>query len=243
MALRALGVSGKGSAGHYVILADRFVLQGLNPGNCIARLCGIVSRKGFYINIDMKGVYMFFADGFEETEALTTVDMLRRGGVDVRMVSITDSGSAMSSHKIHIMTDMNFSEFMASVQLDGTTDKDFMIFPGGMPGSANLAGKKELMELMLKHYAEGGSVAAICAAPSVVLSLLPGIDGKTMTCYDGFEQALTDKGVNHTRDGVAKDGRIITGRGAGHTVAFGLEILAHIKDRATADTVARSIML
>ena len=77
----------------------------------------------------MKGVYMFFADGFEETEALTTVDMLRRGGVDVRMVSITDSGSAMSSHKIHIMTDMNFSEFMASVQLDGTTDKDFMIFP------------------------------------------------------------------------------------------------------------------
>ena len=179
----------------------------------------------------MKGVYMFFADGFEETEALTTVDMLRRGGVDVRMVSIADSGSAMSSHKIHIMTDMNFSEFMASVQLDGTTDKDFMIFPGGMPGSANLAGKKELMDLMLKHYAEGGSVAAICAAPSVVLSLLPGIDGKTMTCYDGFEQALTDKGVNHTR------------RGAGHTVAFGLEILAHIKDRATADTVARSIML
>ncbi|MDE7127322.1 MAG: DJ-1/PfpI family protein [Bacteroidales bacterium] len=191
----------------------------------------------------MKGVYIFLADGFEETEALTTVDMLRRGSIDVKIVSNTDERSAKSSHKIHVMTDMTFSEFLSTVQLDGTTDKDFMIFPGGMPGSTNLASNEKLMDLMLKHYNEGGSVAAICAAPSVVLSKLPGLEGKTMTCYDGFEPALEEKGVSHTKDGVAKDDRIITGRGAGHTIAFGLKILAHISGQAAADTVAKSIML
>lgn len=191
----------------------------------------------------MKGVYIFLADGFEVTEALTTIDMIRRGGVDIKTVSITGDKSAQSSHKIHVMADMTFEEFLSSVQLEGTTDKDFMIFPGGMPGSTNLAANTELMNLMLKHYAEGGSIAAICAAPSVVLSKLPGIEGKNMTCYDGFEDALLSKGVNHKKEGVVSDGRIITGRGAGHTIAFGLEILSHIKDRATADTVAKSIML
>lgn len=191
----------------------------------------------------MKGVYIFFADGFEETEALTTVDMLRRGGVNVHLVSINENRSAISSHKIHIMTEMNFGEFLASVRNEETTDKDFMIFPGGMPGSTNLAANTTLMDLMIRHYGEGGSVAAICAAPSVVLSKLPGLEGKTMTCYDGFEDTLKEKGVNHTKDGVAKDGRIITGRGAGHTVNFGLEILAHIKGREAAETVAKSIML
>ena len=191
----------------------------------------------------MKGVYIFFADGFEETEALTTIDMLRRGGVDIKMVSITEEKAVRSSHKIFVTTDMTFSEFLSVVELEGTTEKDVMVFPGGMPGSTNLAAKKELMDLMTRHYAEGGSVAAICAAPSVVLGLLPDLEGKTMTCYDGFEDVLINKGVNHTKEGVAKDGRIITGRGAGHTVSFGLEILAHIKGRAAADTVARSIML
>lgn len=191
----------------------------------------------------MKGVYIFFADGFEETEALTTIDILRRGGVDIKMVSITEEKAVRSSHKIFVTTDMTFSEFLSVVELEGTTEKDVMVFPGGMPGSTNLAAKKELMDLMTRHYAEGGSVAAICAAPSVVLGLLPDLEGKTMTCYDGFEDVLINKGVNHTKEGVAKDGRIITGRGAGHTVSFGLEILAHIKGSAAADTVARSIML
>lgn len=191
----------------------------------------------------MKGVYVFFADGFEETEALTTVDMLLRGGVDVKTVSIYDHNSVRSAHKIHLMTELDFNEFLDTVQLDGTTDKDFMVFPGGIPGATNLAANRMLMDLMVKHYQDGGSIAAICASPSVVLSLLPGIEGKTMTCYDGFEPALIEKGVKHSKDGVVTDGRIITGRGAGHTVAFGLAIVAHIYGQATADTVAKSIML
>ena len=195
------------------------------------------------MQISMKGVYVFFADGFEETEALTTVDMLLRGGVDVKTVSIYDHSSVRSAHKIHIMTELDFNEFLDTVQLEGTTDKDFMVFPGGIPGATNLADCKMLMDLMVKHYQDGGSVAAICASPSVVLSHLPDIQGKKMTCYDGFEPAMQEKGAIYSKDGVVTDGRIITGRGAGHTVAFGLAIVAHVMGQATADTVAKSIML
>ena len=191
----------------------------------------------------MKGAYIFFANGFEETEALAPIDVLRRGGVDIRIVPIYDDRTVTGSHRIPMIADMSFPEFLEEVRLEGTTAGDIMVFPGGMPGSTNLAACDRLMELMLDHYAAGGSVAAICAAPSVVLSKLPGLAGKTMTCYDGFEPALLGKGVKHTKEGVATDGNIITGRGAGHAVAFGLAILAHLKGKETADKVAASIML
>ncbi len=186
---------------------------------------------------------MFFADGFEETEALVTVDMLRRGGIEVRMVSITEDKKVTSSHNIPVITDLTFSEFKASADFSITSAKDVMVFPGGMPGSTNLAECEELMGMMLKHYAEGGCVAAICAAPSVVLSKLPDLKGKKMTCYDGFEPALEEKGVCHTANGVENDGNIITGRGAGYAIDFGLAIVAHVKGNQTAENVARSIML
>ena len=191
----------------------------------------------------MKGVYMFFADGFEETEAIAPADVLRRGGIDVKKVSINGSLGVSSSHGVHILTDMTFSEFRNQVVLEGTSAQDVMIFPGGLPGSDNLAACDELMDMMQKHYAEGGCVAAICAAPSVVLGKLPGLKGKRMTCYDGFEPALVAKGVEYTKEGVVTDGNIITGRGAGHAVNFGLAILAYLKGQVAADQVARSIML
>lgn len=191
----------------------------------------------------MKGVYMFFADGFEETEAIAPADVLRRGGIDVKKVSINGSLGVSSSHGVHILTDMTFSEFRNQVVLDGTSAQDVMIFPGGLPGSDNLAACDELMDMMQKHYAEGGCVAAICAAPSVVLGKLPGLKGKRMTCYDGFEPALVARGVEYTKEGVVTDGNIITGRGAGHAVNFGLAILAYLKGQDAADQVARSIML
>ncbi len=191
----------------------------------------------------MKGVYMFFADGFEETEAIAPADVLRRGGIDVKKVSINGSLGVSSSHGVHILTDMTFSEFRNQVVLDGTSAQDVMIFPGGLPGSDNLAACDELMDMMQKHYAEGGCVAAICAAPSVVLGKLPDLKGRKMTCYDGFEPALVAKGVEYTKEGVVTDGNIITGRGAGHAVNFGLAILAYLKGQDAADQVARSIML
>ena len=191
----------------------------------------------------MKGTYIFLADGFEISEALTTVNMLRRGGVNVKTVSIYDDRIVTSSNRIPVIADMAFGEFRASTSFGPCLKTEVMIFPGGMPGSSNLAAFGKLMDIMQQHYAEGGTLAAICAAPSVVLGLLPGLEGKKMTCYDGFENALTAKGVEYVKEGVVIDGNIITGRGPGWAVEFGLAILAHIKGQETADKVKNGLML
>ena len=191
----------------------------------------------------MKGVYVFLADGFEVSEALTTVNMLRRGGVNVKTVSIYDDRIVTSSNRIPVVADMAFGEFRASTTFGACLPTDVMIFPGGMPGSSNLAAFSKLMDIMKQHYEAGGTVAAICAAPSVVLSLLPDIQGKKMTCYDGFEEALTAKGAEYIKEGVVVDGTMITGRGPGWAVDFGLAILAHIKGQETADKVKAGLML
>lgn len=191
----------------------------------------------------MKGVYIFLADGFEISEALTTVDMLRRGNVNVKTVSIYDDRIVTSSNRIPVIADMAFGEFKASTTFGPCISKDVMIFPGGMPGSSNLASFKKLMDMMLQHFNEGGTVAAICAAPSVVLSNLPDISGRRMTCYDGFEQALIDKGAEYVKEGVVCDGNIITGRGPGWALEFGLAILSHIKGEDVAAKVRQGLML
>ena len=191
----------------------------------------------------MKGTYVFLADGFEISEALTTVNMLRRGGVNVKTVSIYDDRIVTSSNRIPVVADMAFGEFRASTTFGPCLPTDVMIFPGGMPGSSNLAAFPKLMDIMLQHHAEGGTLAAICAAPSVVLGLLPTLEGKKMTCYDGFEEALIAKGAEYVKEGVVVDGNIITGRGPGWAVEFGLAILALIKGQETADKVKDGLML
>ena len=191
----------------------------------------------------MKGTYVFLADGFEISEALTTVNMLRRGGVNIKTVSIYDDRIVTSSNRIPVVADMAFGEFRASTTFGPCLPTDVMIFPGGMPGSSNLAAFPKLMDIMLQHYEAGGTLAAICAAPSVVLGLLPTLEGKKMTCYDGFEEALQAKGVEYVKEGVVVDGNIITGRGPGWAVEFGLAILSLIKGQETADKVKASLML
>ena len=191
----------------------------------------------------MKGTYVFLADGFEVSEALTTVNMLRRGGVNVKTVSIYDDRIVTSSNRIPVIADMAFGEFKASTTFGACLPTDVMIFPGGMPGSSNLAAFGKLMDIMQEHYAEGGTLAAICAAPSVVLSLLPNLEGKNMTCYDGFEETLQAKGAVYVKEGVVVDGNIITGRGPGWAVEFGLAILAHVKGQEVADKVKAGLML
>ena len=191
----------------------------------------------------MKGTYVFLADGFEISEALTTVNMLRRGGINVKTVSIYDDRIVTSSNRIPVIADMAFGEFKASTTFGPCLPSDVMIFPGGMPGSANLAAFGKLMDIMQQHYAEGGTVAAICAAPSVVLTLLPDLNGKKMTRYDGFEEAITAKGAKYIKEGVVTDGNVITGRGPGWAVEFGLAILAHVKGQEIADKVKAGLML
>lgn len=191
----------------------------------------------------MKGVYIFLANGFEEIEALATLDVLRRGGVDVKTVSVLYDKFVTGSHKTTVVADMTYGEFKAEVQLDGTDESDVMIFPGGMPGTRNLAENGEIINFMRLHYAEGGAVAAICAAPGLVVSQLPNLQGKHFTCFDGFEDAPVARGGIYEQKPAVRDGNLITGRGAGCAVEFGLAILAHLKGEEAAAAVRHSLML
>ena len=184
----------------------------------------------------MNGIYIFLADGFEDMEAIATRDVLLRGGVDVQTVSITDDPFVTSSHGITVSVDLTRDDF----------DDDapaVMIFPGGMPGSKNLAADKALMVLMRKCYAGGGIVAAICAAPGLVASQLEDVAGKRFTCFEGFQDAMIAKGAVYTPESAVVDGRLITGRGAGHAVNFGLAILETLKGKEAADRVRAGLML
>lgn len=191
----------------------------------------------------MKGVYIFLANGFEDTEALATLDILRRGGVDVKTVSIHRDKFVTSSHKLTVVADMTYGEFKADLELDGTDESDVMIFPGGMPGTKNLAENGEIINFMRLHYAEGGTVAAICAAPGLVVSQLPSLEGKHFTCFDGFEDAPIARGGIYEKKPAVSDGNLITGRGAGCAIDFGLAILEHLKGEEVAASVKHALML
>lgn len=202
----------------------------------------------------MKGVHLFLADGFEDMEALGTRDVLLRGGVPVTTVSITDDYLVESSHGLQVTADTSWNDL--EVMEPGTGADDLMIFPGGMPGSKNLAQHAELMEILQDHWARGGAVAAICAAPGLVVSQLPGLSGRRFTCFDGFEDALIGQGavfapesavISAPSEGAAADGvcggTLITGRGAGHAVNFGLAILSCLKGADAAEKVRAGLML
>lgn len=189
----------------------------------------------------MKGVYIFLADGFEDVEALATNDVLRRGGVRTELVSISDEPFVQSSHGVTVGAESLLSQLETGHE--GTCEKDIMIFPGGMPGSTNLAQCKPLIALMKEHYAAGGSLAAICAAPGLVLSQLDDVSGLRFTCFEGFQDALTAKGAEYQPEPAVRCGRIVTGRSAGHAVSFALEILKLLKDDETVGSVHHAMYL
>lgn len=191
----------------------------------------------------MKGIYIFLADGFEEIEALATLDVLRRGGLDVKTISIQEDILVTGAHRIPVQADMRFEDFLTDVRRDGTRPADVLIFPGGMPGTKHLAEKQDLIRLMQQHWAEGGTVAAICAAPGLVVSRLPGLEGRKFTCYDGFEEHMTARGAEYVKAPAVTDGNLITGRGPGCAVDFALAILESVKGKEAAEQVRSGMML
>ena len=191
---------------------------------------------------EMKGVYLFLADGFEDMEALATRDVLIRGGIEVRTVSITPDPTVVSSHGVTVWADMTYDDFCEEPDASPARE-DVMIFPGGMPGGRYLAEHEDLMDRMKRHFAAGGTVAAICAAPGLVVSQLDLPEGVRFTCFEGFQEPMLSKGAVYQPESVVVDGRIITGRGAGHAVNFGLHILAYLAGDATAARVKVGLML
>lgn len=189
----------------------------------------------------MKGINIFLEDGFEDIEALAVSDALRRGGLNVTLVSCTSRRKVVSSHGVEVASDCLFEE----IEKDGAPvdEKDVMIFPGGMPGSKSLSEFEPLIEAMREHFALGGTLAAICAAPGLVLSQLDTLSGYTVTCFDGFQQPLIDKGAQFVKRPSVRSGRIITGRSAGYAVNFALEILGAVADEDTLKKVYAGMLL
>ncbi|MDE7125384.1 MAG: DJ-1/PfpI family protein [Muribaculaceae bacterium] len=160
--------------------------------------------------------FLFLAAGFEEIEALTVVDVMRRAGMDVKTVSITASKEVCGAHGIKVVADTTFTETDFS-------DAEWLIIPGGMPGASNLASFEPLNDL-LKAHAPDGKIAAICAAPAVVLAPLGILDGKEATCYPGFEDQC-DKAVMRDVPIVVLDS-LITANGPSAALPFALAIVA-----------------
>ncbi|RRD93352.1 DJ-1/PfpI family protein [Bacteroides heparinolyticus] len=169
----------------------------------------------------MGTVYVFFADGFEETEAFTSVDVMRRAGLNVEMVTVTSDEIVTGAHDIPVLCDKNV------VNCD-FFDAELVLLPGGMPGAATLEKCDELRKLILRFAEEQKPIAAICAAP-MVLGKLGLLKGKKATCYPGFEQYL--EGADCTGAPVERDGNIITGKGPGVAMEFALAIVELLKGK------------
>ena len=180
----------------------------------------------------MKKVGIFMADGCEEIEGLTVVDIVRRAKLEMTTISITDKKEVTSSHNVTFLTDALASE----VDFDGF---DAIVLPGGMSGTLNLGANETVNKVIKKFAGEGKIVAAICAAPSV-LGELGMLKGKRACCYPSFEEKLNCLEVSY--EPVVTDGRITTSRGMGTAVRFSLELVSVLYGKEKADEIAESIV-
>ncbi len=180
----------------------------------------------------MGKIYVFLADGFEEIEGLTVVDLLRRAGAEAETVSISGSKEVCGSHRIKVEADLIFSETDFS-------DAQILVLPGGMPGTKRLGAHEGLCELLKKKNKEGCMLAAICAAPSV-LGDLGLLEGKQAVCYPGFEEHLLGASVQSCS--VVTDGNITTSRGMGTAIDFGLELVKRLFGPEKAQQLAEKIV-
>ncbi len=179
-----------------------------------------------------KKVAVFLADGHEEIEALTVVDLLRRAGIPVTTVSISDTHTITSSHQISIhadilLQDLDFDEY------------DMLVLPGGLPGTTHLKECAPLTAQLTAFAAQGKPLAAICAAPTV-LAGLGLLEGKHATCYPAMEPDM--KGAILTYESATTDGKFITGRGMGCAIDFGLAIVTYYLGEEAANALAESIV-
>lgn len=179
--------------------------------------------------------FLFLAHGFEEIEALTVVDVLRRAGLDIKTVSITSSKHVTGAHGIGVTADLLFEE-------TDFGDAEFLILPGGMPGASNLYDCERLRQLLVEHSSRGGKIAAICAAPAVVLAPLGLLNGKEATCYPGFEKACSGAGAIMRDAPVIALDRLITGNGPSAALRFALAIVANIVGENQAQQVGSAML-
>lgn len=176
-------------------------------------------------------VYLLLENGFEEIEALSCVDILRRSKVDIKIVS--EYEYVKSNKKVSVKRDCSFEE----IDFENT---EMVIIPGGMPGADNLRNNKKVIEILNFAFENNRFIGAICAAP-YILGQLGFLKGKKAVCYPGFEAEL--KGAFLSDEKVVKDENIITAVGMGASLEFALKLLECLKGKEEADRVAGSIMM
>lgn len=181
----------------------------------------------------MKKVAVLLANGFEEIEALATVDILRRAGILVLLVSVESGLLVEGSHNIRVVADILLDELDKS-------ELHALILPGGMPGSSRLKMHHEVVQLTQWAFNSGVWVAAICAAP-IVLGEAGILNGKRAVCYPGFEPQLT--GAYHLDNGVVVDGKIITSKGAGFSFDFAFELVTQLVGKEKSDTIRQKMLI
>lgn len=178
-------------------------------------------------------VYMLLGTGFEETEAIAPLDLLRRAGISALTVGV-NSKFINGGHGISIMADITLPEM-------DLTEMDMIVLPGGLGGVASVRASKEAMEALRFAWENGKYVAAICAGPTVLADL--GItDGLKATCYPGCESGM-GKAVMVDSQAVVRDGKLITGTSAGCAVKFGLALVEALKGKETTDRIAEQIVI
>ncbi|MDR0686308.1 MAG: DJ-1/PfpI family protein [Dysgonamonadaceae bacterium] len=180
----------------------------------------------------MKSVFLFLANGFEEIEAIATLDVLLRGGVKAKTISVTGNTLVCGANGIKV----NADELFEVVDFSGG---DMLVLPGGMPGASNLNDHKKLKELLLTYAEQRKWLAAICAAP-LVFGGLGLLHGRCATVYPGFEHTL--EGAKYQDAGVVRDGNIITGKGPGFALEFGLALVEALVGKEKSDEVAHGLL-
>ena len=188
----------------------------------------------------MKVAAVFFADGFEDVEALTPVDYLRRAGIQVITVGVkgkpyNDSMIVTSSHDVRIITDTNLETYLRQY---GEQTPDCVLCPGGSRGAENLSECEELLAHLEKAWNNNKIVAAICASPAVVLgkTIIP--HGKKWTCYPGMDTESNPEYVGmYVNKPFVTDGNLVTARGAGASEEFAMELVRLLTDEASAQKI------
>ncbi|MGX8795539.1 DJ-1 family glyoxalase III [Fusibacter sp. JL298sf-3] len=178
-------------------------------------------------------VAVFLAQGFEEIEALTIVDILRRGTIEVCTVGVGGK-EIVGAHGVSVVAD---------TVIDQTSTFDgfqMLVLPGGMPGTRHLAESEMLHKALTTHASEEKWLAAICAAPTV-LGKIGALKGRRYTCYDGFEKEIEDG--TYVGGPVVVDGTVVTGRSPGCAIEFALQLVSLLKGAACADTVRKGLLM
>ena len=181
----------------------------------------------------MKTTFIFLADGFEEVEALTCIDVMRRAGMPVVTVSINPDLVVTGAHGVQVVADTLMAD-------NDYADAEWLVLPGGIPGAPNLAACEPLCAALEAQDERGGKVAAICASPAVVLAPLGLLQGRRAVCYPGMEAGI--EGVNWGDEAVAVDGNVVTGNGPAAAAPFALMLVEQSLGQDKAAAVAAGML-